>query len=205
MSLISIIDIGDSHVEKEYTIGGWIVTIRFSKKIIFIKMADSWQSRMTPFQVIFDIKEGVTDDLLKLTTGDSLYVTGKIVKSPKVEQPYELVGSSFVILGKVYDPSSYPMAKTDLSLEHFRSYPHLECFSATKSTVYGIRSLLMKYSQLFFEKEGFTKVDMPLITFSECEGGCQPMQATLLLSSGKMSDIPVDTKTSRFYKRLFWS
>ena len=194
MSLTTIINIGDACVDKDCTIGGWIVTVRFSKKIIFIKMADSWQSRLEPFQVIFDIKEGVTDELLKLTTGDSLYITGKIVKSPKVEQPYELVGSSFIILGKVHDPSSYPMAKTDLSLEHFRSYPHLECFSATKASVYGIRSLLMKYSQIFFEKEGFIKVDMPLITFSECEGGCQPMQASLLLSSGKVSDIPVDTK-----------
>jgi len=203
MSLTSIININDYHVGKNCTIGGWIVTIRFSKKIIFIKMADSWQSRLEPFQIIFDIIEGTTDELLKLTTGDSLYVTGKIVKSPKSAQPYELIGSSFVILGKVHDPSSYPMAKTDLSLEHFRAYPHLECFSTTKSAIYGIRSLLMKYSNIFFEKEGFTKVDMPLITFSECEGGCQPMQITSLLSSGKMADIMQISDQVDFTKDFF--
>jgi asparaginyl-tRNA synthetase len=189
--LTSIIDISKTHVGIDCTIGGWICTIRFSKKMIFIKIADSWQSRLKPFQVIFDIKEGITDELMKLTTGESLYVTGKIVNSPKDEQPYELIGSSFNIIGKVYDPATYPMAKTELSLEHFRSYPHLECFSSTKSAIYGIRSLLIKYLELFFEKEHFTKVDMPLITFSECEGGCQPMQATLFLTNGKTSDIPI--------------
>jgi asparaginyl-tRNA synthetase len=194
MSYTPIIRIDESCIGKEITLSGWITTIRFSKKIIFIKLADSWKSRLMPFQIIFDIKEGITDELLKLGTGDSIAITGSIVKSPKAEQPYEMVGKEFIILGRVNDPASYPMAKTDLSLEHFRSYPHLECFSATKSAIYGIRSLLMEFTETFFKKEYFTKVDMPLITFSECEGGCQPMQATLLLSSGKINDIPIDSK-----------
>lgn len=189
--------ITDTCVNKEITLCGWVVTVRFSKKIIFIKLADSWRSRIQPFQIIYDIKAGETDELLKLTTGDSISITGNIVKSPKVEQPYELVGKSFKIFGKVFEPASYPMAKTELSLEHFRSIPHLECFSATKAAVYGVRSLLIDAIELFFKKEYFTKVDMPLITFSECEGGCQPMQATLLLTSGKINDISTDLSNNQ--------
>lgn len=179
-----------------HTVCGWVETARFSKKTGFVKLYDSWKSHLEPIQIVFQIIPGESDELIKLTTGDSMSVTGEIVKSPKDGQPFELHASSFKIIGKVYDPSTYPIAKTDLTLAHVRKFPHLECQSTTKSAIYGIRHTLKHAIELFFDQKGFTKTDMPLITFSECEGGCDPLQVTLHLTTGKTDLIPVIEKST---------
>ena len=61
------------------------------------------------------------------------------------------------------------------------------------------------FTQEFFRDNSYTQVDMPLITFSECEGGCQLMDATLLLASSKIKDVPTlktDSSTVDFSKDL---
>ncbi len=192
-----IISLTTESIGSTVTIGGWVETARFSKKTGFVKMYDSWKSHLEPIQIVFQIVPGESDELVKLTSGDSLLVTGQVIKSPKEAQPIEIQATSFKILGKVFDPSTYPIAKTELTLKHLRSYPHLECQSATKSAIYGIRYTLKHAIETFFEQKGFTKSDMPLITFSECEGGCQPLQASLHLTSGKIDEIPLVDKTNQ--------
>jgi asparaginyl-tRNA synthetase len=192
----SIASITVESIGSTITIAGWVETARFSKKTAFVKLYDGWKSHIDPIQIVFQIVPG-NDELLKLSTGDSMTITGVVIKSPKEAQPFEIHATSYKILGKVYDPSTYPIAKTELSLKHLRSFPHLECQSATKSAIYGIRYTLKHAIETFFEQKGFTKTDMPLITFSECEGGCQPLQATLLLTSGKTDDIPTIDKTTQ--------
>lgn len=193
----SIDSITTTSIGLTHTVCGWVETARFSKKTGFVKLYDSWKSHIDPIQVVFQLTSGDCDELLKLTTGDSISVTGEIVKSPKDGQPFELHASSFKILGKVYDPSTYPIAKTDLTLAHVRKFPHLECQSTTKAAIYGIRHTLKRAIELFFDQKGFTKTDMPLITFSECEGGCDPLQVTLHLTTGKTDLIPVVEKSTQ--------
>jgi len=210
MPVTSIISISSSDIDKKITVMGWVDAARFSAKTAFLKIYDSWRSHLDPLQVVFDLTKLTTEqktDLSKVTTSCSISVTGILVSSPKPQQPFELQGTDFKILGLVTDPATFPIAKTDLSMEHFRSYSHLECFSQTKSAIYGIRSLLLESFEKFFREHDFTKTDMPLITFSECEGGCQPMQATLLLTSSDVSDIPVIEKSSKvdFTKDFFGS
>jgi asparaginyl-tRNA synthetase len=192
----SIISISSESIGTTITICGWVETARFSKKTAFIKLYDSWKTHLEPIQIVFQIVPVESDELLKLTTGDSIKITGQVVKSPKEGQQIELHATSYQILGKVYDPSTYPIAKTDLTLTHLRKFPHLECQSVTKSAIYGIRHTLKHAIELFFEQKGFTKTDMPLITFSECEGGCDPLQVTLHLTSGKTDMIPVIQKST---------
>lgn len=184
-------DIDDSF---EYLICGWVSTIRIQKKMIFAKMYDSAESQFKQLQVIFTFDyfdETSFAELKTISTGTSLKVYGKLVKSPSAEQSFELIAIRYKILGKVSDPATYPMAKTELSLDYLRQFPQYECHSKTKALIYGIRSALMSITQQFFDRHKFTKCDMPLITFSECEGGCQPMQVTLFLTQGKTIHIPV--------------
>lgn len=205
-TLIDSID--QSYVGKEIKVSGWIVTKRDQKKIIFIKLADSWRSRISPLQIVFQIASDESakyEQLRGASTGFALTVIGTVIESPAPEQPYELQAISYDIIGKVQNPALYPMSKTDLSLEHYRSFPQLECFASTKACIYGLRSLLMKATEEFFDNQHFTKVDMPLITFSECEGGCQPMQATLLLEQESLESMPIKQDTTKidFTKDFF--
>ena len=204
----SIISISSSDISKELTVKGWVESARFSAKTSFLKLYDSWRSHLAPLQIVFDLSKFSEEQkilLAKITTSCSISITGTLVSSPKPAQPFELLATDFTIFGFVTDPGTFPIAKTELSMEHLRSHSHLECFSQIKSAIYGVRALLLESFEKFFREHDFTKTDMPLITFSECEGGCQPMQATLLLTSGITTDIPVQDKTSKidFSKDFF--
>lgn len=210
MTVTSIISITPLDIDKQLTIKGWVDTARFSAKTAFLKIYDSWRSHLAPLQIVFDLTKLTPEqktELTKITSSCSISVTGILVSSPKPLQPFELQGTDFKILGFISEPATFPIAKTDLTMEHLRVHPHLECFSQTKSAIYGIRSLLLQWFEKFFHEHDFTKTDMPLITFSECEGGCQPMQATLLLTSSDVSDIQVIEKSSKvdFTKDFFGS
>jgi asparaginyl-tRNA synthetase len=210
MTYKSIISITSEDIGSIISIRGWVETARFSAKTAFLKVYDSWRSHLAPLQIVFDLTKMTQEaksEFTKITSSCSISVTGTLVSSPKPAQPFELQGTDFKILGIVTDPATFPIAKAELTMEHLRTHPHLECFSQSKSAIYGIRSLLLESFEKFFREHEFTKTDMPLITFSECEGGCQPMQATLLLTSGDVSDIPVLEKSSKvdFTKDFFGS
>lgn len=208
MTLKSIILISTQDIGTIITVRGWVETARFSAKTAFLKVYDSWRSHLTPIQIVFDLTKMSPikkAEFTKITQSCSISVTGTLVYSPKPEQPFEIQGNLFQILGIVTDPATFPISKSDLTMEHLRTHSHLECFSQSKSSIYGIRSLLLESFEKFFREHDFTKTDMPLITFSECEGGCQPMQTSLLFTTGDISDIPLTDKTSKvdFTKDFF--
>jgi asparaginyl-tRNA synthetase len=196
---IPIRSISDSFIEKSIELRGWIDSVRFSKKTVFVKLYDSWRTHLDPFQVVFDLakfSETRKTDIAKFSPCCALSVSGMLVSSPKPAQPFELQASDFTIYGLIHDPATFPIAKTELSLEYLRSFPSIECFSVTKSSIYGIRALIQKSFEKFFDEEDFTKTDMPIITFSECEGGCQPLQVTQHFATGDSKDIALVEKSS---------
>lgn len=184
----------DKHVGKEVIVSGWVMFVRRQGKRYFFKVYDSRRSRFRKILQIMFEKTPETQDYLAplehVTTGCSLLVKGLIVDSPAKGQKIEMVGQEYHILGTVHDASSFPSAKSDLTMDYLRSIEHLECHVQLKSAIYSVRSEVELATEKFFEIEEYTKCDMPLITFSECEGGCQPMQVTLFLTSGFIEDIP---------------
>lgn len=198
--IVELDTIDDSFIGKTITIAGWVHTARWQKKLIFVKLSDSTESKMEPFQIIFQQSQDPMyfDELTKVARGAGLVIKGKIVASPASGQKLEMQGKQYYVTGHVTDPEHYPLAgSASTNIELLRSLSHLECHSQHKSAIYKIRSSLMKATELFFESKRYTKVDMPLITFSECEGGCQPMQATLLLTENSKSKIPTKTQITK--------
>lgn len=186
-----ITDLSEKHLDTVVMVCGWIRSHYSQKHLIFMKLIDSYKIQSV-LQVVVDMKSkpGYFEPLRHVGKGCTVKIIGKFVASPKPKQPFELQAHEFEILGTVADPASYPLALDEVSLDTLRSFPQLESRHPTKACIYGIRSEIMKATQKFFDDHKFVKADMPLITFSECEGGCQPMQVTLLLTSGKHTDIP---------------
>ena len=195
----------ESYLDTVVTVCGWISAARWQKSRIFIKLSDSARSKLLPLQILFQTKDTDTlngldpeyyEPLTKTVRGVSLVIKGLIVKSPAKGQKIEMIGQQYHILGYVDDPTGYPLDKDNLSCTLLRTLEHLECHTSLKGSIYTVRSALMTATEQFFKSEGYQKVDMPLITFSECEGGCQPMQATLLLTSGKITDMPIKKEST---------
>lgn len=191
---VEIENIGELQIGQTITIAGWIHIMRWQKKLLFAKINDSATTRLKPLQVIFEVTKepvkGYYTQLQSICKGTSIIIKGLIVKSPGSEQQIEMLCQQYLIIGHVDDPIHYPLAGTHSeNVEHLRDWPELECFSQVKSTIYDIRTGLEEAIVLFFKQEKYRKVDLPVITFSECEGGCQPLQATLFLTDNNKSSI----------------
>lgn len=188
---IWIKNIDDSMIGKELTIFGWVMTCHAHRNVAFVWLADDTSSRLKPIQAVFDLKKRSDfSEIRSVTKGWSIGLRGKIVKSIGSQQSFEIQVSEYEIFGKVSDPSTYEMAKDDYPLEYLRGIPHMECHSTLKSAIYSVRGALMEATELFFTNEHFKKVDMPLITMSQCEGGANPAQVTNFLKSQMLGDVP---------------
>lgn len=183
-------------VGQEIVVSGWVKFCRKQGKRYFFKIYDSRKSRYSKILQIMFEKTPETQEYLSpldhVTTGYSILVRGLIVDSPARGQKIEMIGKEYHILGVAGD--TFPSAKSDLTMDYVRSIEHQDTHVTFKSAIYSVRSEMATATHKFFEEEGYTKSDMPLITFSECEGGCQPMQTTLLFSSGLLSDVPTVSK-----------
>ena len=103
---------GKLAVDSEVTVRGWIRSRRDSKAgISFLAIYDG--SCFDPIQaVVPNDLNNYNEEVLKLTTGCSVEVTGTIVASPAKGQDFELAATAVKVVGLVEDPDTYPMAKT---------------------------------------------------------------------------------------------
>ena len=123
----SIVDVlqGKIAIGEKVTVRGWVRTRRDSKAgLSFLAVYDG--SCFDPIQAIVnnDI-ENYESEVLRLTTGCSVIVTGTIVESPAEGQAVELQAEKVEVTGFVEDPDTYPMAAKRHSIEYLREVAHL--------------------------------------------------------------------------------
>lgn len=191
--------------EEKLTMTGWVKTFRYAgskqkaDRLGFMKLSDG--SHISHLQIVFcktDLPN--FDDLEDAKTGACVKVTGKLVSSKGKEQSCELVAESFSIVGKIKNSDIYPIAKTDLSLEHLRKHPEFRLRTDTCAAVARIKSAIAIGLRKFFELTYFFEVQCPLITQNQCEGGCEVFTCTNL---DLKPNEPVDFTKDFFKKRVY--
>lgn len=144
MSVIAITDVlsGKYPVDQEITVHGWIRTRRDSKAgISFLAIHDG--SCFDPIQaVVPNDLENYESEVLKLTTGSSVKVTGKLVESQGSGQAFEIQATGVEIYGLVEDPDTYPMAAKRHSIEFLREHAHLRPRTNIGGAVTRVRNTL---------------------------------------------------------------
>jgi asparaginyl-tRNA synthetase len=177
-------------IENIVTVNGWVKTCRPQKELIFIAMSDGTTQKQ--LQVVCSA-ENCTNfaDLPKITTGTSIRVSGKVVKSPAKGQDIEMSASDIHIY-QVCSPK-YPLQKVGLPLEFMRQLPHLRHRSNIMRAVFTVKSKIMESIHKFFIKKNFCYVDLPVLTTNACEGGCEPLQVTSLLKGSQKSTDFIDS------------
>ena len=110
--IASIVDVlqGKIAIGEKVTVRGWVRTRRDSKAgLSFLAVYDG--SCFAPIQAIVnnDIVN-YESEVLRLTTGCSVIVTGTVVESPAEGQAVELQAEKVEVTGWVEDPETYPMA-----------------------------------------------------------------------------------------------
>src|SRR5690606_2921219 len=172
MSVVPVADVlqGRVAVDQEVTVRGWVRTRRDSKAgISFLAVYDG--SCFDPVQaVINNSLPNYNDDVLHLTTGCSVIVTGVVVASPGQGQSYESQARSVAWTGWVESPDSDPMAAKRHSSEYLREVAHLRPRTTLIGAVARVRHTLAQAPHRFFAEQGYFWVSTPLITASDTEG-----------------------------------
>ena len=159
------------------TVAGWVRTIRDSKAFGFIELNDG--SFFKNCQIVFERETlGNYDDIARQNVGASLIVTGTVVATPEMKQPFEIKAKEIKVEGA--SSPDYPLQKKRHSLEYLREIAYLRPRTNTFSAVFRIRSEAAFAIHTFFNQRGFVYVHTPLITGSDAEGAGAMFQVTTL-------------------------
>ena len=174
---------------KSVVINGWIRNIRPGKAFGFIELNDG--SCLKNVQVVFE-REKLSDydEISKLNIGASIRVSGNVVLTPELKQPFELHADSIEILGE--STPDYPLQNKRHSFEYLRTMCYLRPRTNTFSAVFRMRSEIAFALHSFFHDNGFIYVHTPLITASDAEGAGEMFKVTTLDKFNDKSDFEND-------------
>ncbi len=202
MSVIAITDVlsGKYPVNESITVHGWIRTRRDSKAgISFLALHDG--SCFDAIQAIVPNElDNYENDVLKLTTGCSVKVTGILVESPGKGQAFEIQATSVEVLGFVEDPDTYPMAAKRHSIEFLREQAHLRARTNIGGAVTRVRNCLAQAVHRFLHSKGYFWISTPLITGSDCEGAGEMFRVSTL----DMENLPRNDEGKVDYNQDFF-
>ncbi|MCL1090962.1 asparagine--tRNA ligase [Shewanella profunda] len=202
MSIASVASVfkGEHAVGSTVTVRGWVRTRRDSKAgISFLAVYDG--SCFNPIQgVVPNSLENYDNEVLKLTAGCSVVMTGDVVESPGAGQAFELQVTQLEVAGWVDDPDTYPMAAKRHSIEHLRELAHLRPRTNLIGAVARVRNCLSQAIHRFYHEEGFIWVSTPLITASDCEGAGEMFRVSTL----DMENLPRTSEGKVDYDKDFF-
>ena len=175
-----------SHV----TVKGWLRSKRDSKAgISFLAVNDG--SHFDSLQCVAPKElENYEDEVLKLSTGCAVIVSGELVASQGGGQSVEIQASQVELIGGIDDPESYPIAKKRHTFEYLRTQAHLRTRTNTFGAVTRVRHTLANAIHDFFHSEDFYWVNTPIITASDCEGAGELFRVSTL----DLTNLPRDDK-----------
>jgi asparaginyl-tRNA synthetase len=171
---------GQVSLGRRSLVQGWVRTRRDSKAgLSFITLHDG--SCFDTLQVIAPIElPNYASEVMRLTAGCALRVTGELVASSGKGQIVELRADHIEVVGWVEDPETYPIAPKPHSFEYLRSVAHLRPRTNSIGAVARVRHSLAHAIQRFFHEQGYFWVHTPIITASDCEGAGALFQVSTL-------------------------
>lgn len=182
MTDISICDAlqGKTAVDSVVTIQGWVRTRRDSKQgLSFVHVHDG--SCFDPIQVVADSSlPNYESEILHLTAGCSVIVTGTLVKSQGHGQAFEVHAQIVQIVGWVEDPDTYPIAAKRHTFEYLREFAHLRPRTNTIGAIARVRHCVAQAIHRYMSDNGYIWVNTPIITASDCEGAGELFRVSTL-------------------------
>ncbi|AQN68551.1 asparaginyl t-RNA synthetase [Saudi moumouvirus] len=140
MQINKLLNSYEYYLDQVVGVNGWIKTCRQQGQVIFVHLSDG--TSQTTLQIVISNEHTHNfNEVNNLTTGTSINVIGKLVKSPAAKQVVELLAQRVTIY-QVCD-SSFPMQKVGLPLDFLRTLPHLRHRTNIMRAVFSIKSRIM--------------------------------------------------------------
>ncbi len=207
MSTLSCAEIlgGKALADANITLKGWVKTRRDSKAgISFVAVSDG--SCFQPVQaVVPNTLLNYNDEVIRLTAGCAVEVTGTIVPSPAKGQPFEMQAISLKVIGWVDDPDTYPITPKVHTMEFLREVAHLRPRTNVIGAATRVRHTVAQAIHRFMDELGFLWVNTPIITASDAEGAGELFRVSTLdaLNPPKTADGKIDFSKDFFGREAF--
>jgi asparaginyl-tRNA synthetase len=168
MKQIYIEDAG-KHVGEEITLSGWLHHKRSSGKIQFLMIRDGTgyiqgvlvKNAVSP--EVFSTAEGLTHE-------SSIKVTGKIREDARAPSGYEMDLTNVEVVQAVPKEDPFPITPKEHGIDFLMDHRHLWIRSTRQRAILKVRHEIIKAVRDFFDDNGFTLCDAPILTPAACEG-----------------------------------
>jgi asparaginyl-tRNA synthetase len=164
----TISDIG-KHEGQTVTIQGWLYNLRESGKLLFPQFRDGSGliQGVVPKNAV---APEVFDAIKSLTQESSVIVEGKVRADKRAPGGFELDVSGVRVLQRVSESDPYPISPKEHGVEFLMEHRHLWVRSQRQASILRVRAEIIKAARDFFDENGFTLTDPPILTPAACEG-----------------------------------
>ncbi|MEH6587293.1 MAG: asparagine--tRNA ligase [Halioglobus sp.] len=192
---------GEVAVGSQVTVKGWLRSKRDSKAgISFLAVHDGTAFDAIQAVVPSDL-DNYESDVLKLSTGCAVVVSGELVESQGKGQSVEIHASEVEVVGWVDDAESYPIAKKRHTFEYLRTQAHLRPRTNTFGAITRVRTTLANAIHNYFHDNGFNWINTPIVTGSDCEGAGELFRVSTL----DLANLPRDSKGGVNFEEDFFA
>jgi len=151
------------------TIQGWLYNLRESGKLLFPIFRDG--SGVVQGVVPKAAVSPETFETIKtLTLESSVIVRGKVRADKRAPGGHELDVTDIQVVQKVAEDDPYPISLKEHGVDFLMEHRHLWIRSPKQSAILRIRAEIIKAARDFFDNQGFTLTDPPILTPAACEG-----------------------------------
>ncbi len=151
------------------TIKGWLYNLRESGKLLFPIFRDGsgiiqgvlFKKNVSP--ELFDLVKNLTQE-------SSVIVTGNVRAEQRAPGGYEMDVSNLEVVQAVPVDEPYPITPKEHGIEFLMEHRHLWVRSQRQAAILRIRAEIVRAAHDFFDNQGFTLTEPPILTPAACEG-----------------------------------
>lgn len=154
------------HVGEEVVLKGWLYNLRSSGKIVFPQLRDG-TGIVQGVALKNAVSSEVWEALKALGQESSLIIRGTVRADERAPGGYEIDVVDAQVLQEVHD---YPITPKEHGTEFLMDQRHLWLRSRRQHAVLKVRHTVVQAVRNFFDSDGFTLADAPILTPAACEG-----------------------------------
>jgi len=157
------------HEGEIVTLRGWLYNLRESGKLLFPIFRDG-TGTIQGIVPKAAVAPEVFDRIKQLTLESSVIVTGKVRADSRAPSGFELDVQDLEIVQQVAAETPFPISLKEHGVDFLMEHRHLWIRTPRQSAILRVRATIMRAAAEYFDTNGFTRTDPPILTPNACEG-----------------------------------
>src|SRR5882724_306366 len=157
------------HEGASVTLRGWLYNLRESGKLLFPIFRDG-TGTIQGIVPKAAVSAEVFETLKGLTLESSVKVTGKVRADKRAPSGFELDVEDVEVVQRIAEDTPYPISLKEHGVDFLMEHRHLWVRTPRQSAILRVRATIMRAAQEYFDTNGFTRTDPPILTPNACEG-----------------------------------